>query len=126
MAGLTLDSSALIAYERTERRMLLHLKQAVTQAEELTVPSVVVAEVWRGGTRSARVARLLNACRIEPLFDDLARLAGEAIAAVRGAGVVDAIVMASAARRGDRVLTADFGDLDRLTRHFRSVRILGL
>lgn len=124
MAGLTLDTGALIGFERSDRRLLLHLKTAQMRGQELTVPTPVVAEAWRGGARSARIARLLDVCVIEPLFEDLARLAGEAIASISGAGVIDAIVMASAARRGDRVLTADFNDLDRLRAHFPTVRLL--
>ncbi|HKO47323.1 MAG TPA: hypothetical protein VJV79_06350 [Polyangiaceae bacterium] len=34
--------------------------------------------------RSARIAALLEACVIEPLLPDLARIAGEALAAVKG------------------------------------------
>ena len=124
MAGLTLDTGALIGFERSDRRLLLHLKTAQMRGQELTVPTPVVAEAWRGGARSARIARLLDVCVIEPLFEDLARLAGEAIASISGASVIDAIVMASAARRGDRVLTADFNDLDRLRAHFPTVRLL--
>ncbi|HXK17422.1 MAG TPA: hypothetical protein VNG33_06460, partial [Polyangiaceae bacterium] len=81
-------------------------------------------EAWRGGPRSARITALLDACIIEPLFPQLARVAGEAIAAVKGATVVDAVVMASAASRGDRVLTSDFDDLDRLRSYFPEVRLL--
>lgn len=124
MAGLTLDTGALIGFERSDRRLLLHLKTAEMRGQELTVSTAVIAEAWRGGARSARLAKLLDACVIEPLLEDLARLAGEAIAAVTGAGVIDAIVMASAARRGDRVLTADFQDLDRLRAYFPAVRLL--
>ena len=61
---------------------------------------------------------------VEPLFEDLARTAGEAVGAVKGAGAIDAIVMASAASRGDRVLTSDFDDLDRLRLYFPGVRLL--
>ena len=63
---------------------------------------------------------------MEPLVEELARTAGEAIGAVKGAGAVDAIVMASAASRGDRVLTSDFDDLDRLRAYFPAVRVLKL
>jgi hypothetical protein len=84
----------------------------------------VIVEAWRGGPRSARIAALLEACIIEPLLPQLARVAGEAIAAVKGATVVDAVVMASAASRGDRVLTSDFDDLDRLRSYFPGVRLL--
>jgi hypothetical protein len=124
MAGVTLDSGALIGFERQNRRTLTHLKLAQALGFELTVPTAVIVEAWRGGPRSARIASLLEACVIEPLLPDLARVAGEAIAAVKGATVVDAVVMASAARRGDRVLTSDFEDLDRLRSYFPAVRLL--
>jgi len=124
MAGLTLDTGALIAFERVERCVLIHLKNAELQGCQLTVPTAVVAEAWRGGSRSARIARLLQACVVEPLLEELARTAGEALGAVRGATAIDAIVMASAASRGDRVLTSDFEDLDRLRAQFPGVRVL--
>jgi len=38
--------------------------------------------------------------------------------------VIDAIVMASAASRGDVVYTSDFDDLERLRSFFPSVRVL--
>jgi predicted nucleic acid-binding protein len=124
MAGLTLDTGALIGFERADRRVLVHLKNAQIQGCELTVPTVVIAEAWRGGARSARVGKLLQACVVEPLFEDIARIAGEAMGATSGSTVADAIVVASAAARGDRILTTDFDDLDRLRSHFPSVRLL--
>jgi hypothetical protein len=45
---------------------------------------------------------------------------------VRGATAVDAIVMASAPRRGDVVYTSDFEDLSRLQAQFPSVRLLAV
>ena len=75
MAGLTLDSGALIAFERQDRRTLTHVKLAQQLGYELTVPTPVIVEVWRGGSRSARIASLLDACVIEPLFSELARVA---------------------------------------------------
>jgi predicted nucleic acid-binding protein len=126
VGGLTLDSGALIAFERNDRRMMAHLKEAARRDADLTVPSAVVAEVWRGGPRSARVALLLDACSVQPLTDACARSAGEALAAVRGSGTIDAIVMASAAQRGDAVLASDEEDLQRLARHFARVRVIPL
>jgi len=124
MAGLTLDTGALIGFERRDRRTLTHIKLAHQLGCELTVPTPVIVEAWRGGGRSARIASLLDACIVEPLPEALARVAGEAIAVVKSATVVDAVVMASAASRGDRVLTADFDDLDRLRSFFPTVRLL--
>ena len=58
------------------------------------------------------------------MTESLAKRAGEAIAALPGTTVVDAIVMASAAARGGVVYTSDFDDLSRLRGHFRSVRVV--
>ncbi|MET0595171.1 MAG: PIN domain-containing protein [Polyangiaceae bacterium] len=126
MAGVTLDSGALIAFERSDRGVLVQLKEASRRGAELTVPAVVIAEAWRGGARSARIASLIEACVVELLDEALARLAGEAMGKVKGAGVVDAIVMASAAKRGDYVLTSDPGDLLRLKSFFPAALVIAL
>jgi predicted nucleic acid-binding protein len=126
VAGLTLDAGALIAFERRERRVLVHLKEAQNRGFDLTVPTAVVAEVWRGGSRSARISMLLAACVIEPLSQPMARAAGEGLAAVAGGGTIDAIVMASAATRSDTVLTSDPSDLRRLQKAFTNVRVVPL
>lgn len=55
-----------------------------------------------------------EAIDVEPTTDLLARVAGEAMAALPGTTVVDAIVMASAAQRGGIVYTSDLKDLERL------------
>jgi len=69
---------------------------------------------------------ILAAVDVEPVTLALAKLAGEAMARVRGATLADSIVMASAARRGDRVLTGDVRDFEKLGSFFPSVRILGI
>jgi predicted nucleic acid-binding protein len=61
---------------------------------------------------------------VEPLDFELARAAGQALANTPGASVADAIVMASAAKRGDIVYTSDLDDLSRLQQFFRGVRVL--
>jgi predicted nucleic acid-binding protein len=121
--GITFDTGALIALERRQRRMLVVWERATERALRITVPFVVVAEWWRGQDR--RLGRILDAVQIEPGTRRLAETAGMALAAVgRGPSVVDAIVMASAAQRGDLVYTSDFADLARLQAHFPAVRIL--
>jgi hypothetical protein len=54
------------------------------------------------------------------------KLAGEALAEIPGPSAIDAIVMASASRRGDVVYTSDYDDLDRLRGFFREVRVLSV
>jgi predicted nucleic acid-binding protein len=120
-----LDTGALIGFERNDRRFMIQLKAALLDGRSITVPAVVVAEAWRGGPRAARLARLLAGCEVESVDEDLAKEAGEALA-VADTGTVDAIVMASASRRGDAVLTTDPMDLEQLRTHFPNVRVISL
>lgn len=122
MTGLTFDTGALMALERRRQRIARIYAGAVADAIRVTVPAVVVAEWWRGRTDGREA--ILRGIRIEEMSLPLAKLAGEALAAVTGATVIDAIVMASAARRGDIVYTSDVDDLDRLRVFFPSVRVL--
>ena len=84
----------------------------------------MIIEWWRG--RSDLREDIVASVCVEPLTLAAAKLAGEAIARVKGASAVDAIVMASAALRGDVVYTSDVDDLERLRAHFRTVRVLGV
>jgi predicted nucleic acid-binding protein len=122
--GITFDTGALIALERRAQRARKVLERATEQKVRITVPAAVVTEWWR--SRSDIRERILAGVRVEPLSESLAKVAGEALAAVRGATPIDAIVMASAAQRGDVVYTADVADLERLAGYFRAVRVLGI
>jgi predicted nucleic acid-binding protein len=122
--GLTFDTGALIGLERRRQRISRVYKTAVADGLVVTVPAVVICEWWRG--RSDVRETILRGLRVEWVDTELAKAAGEALAAVRSASAVDALVMASAARRGDVVYTSDFEDLDRLRSHFRGVRVLGV
>jgi hypothetical protein len=122
VTGLTFDTGALVALERRRQRIAQVYRTAVEDGIIVTVPSAVVTEWWRA--RSDARETILEGLRVEPLDEWLAKLAGEAIAAIPRATAVDAIVMASAARRGDLVYTTDLDDLGRLQVFFRSVRVL--
>lgn len=121
MTTFTLDTGALIALERRRQRMWQVLDRAQAIGVVPIVPADVVAEWWRG--RSDIREHILASVVIEPLTDRLARLAGESMAKVAGATSVDAIVVASAAQRGDAIYTSDVADLERLRAFFPSVRI---
>jgi predicted nucleic acid-binding protein len=122
--GLTFDTGALIALERRRQRIARVYSTAVADGIPVTVPAVVIAEWWRG--RSDVRDIILRGVRVEDTTSALARLAGEALAAVPGAGAVDALVMALAAGRGDVVYTSDFADLARLQAYFPTVRLLAV
>ncbi len=99
-------------------------ERALARDLPITVPADVVGEWWRGRT-DLREA-ILESVDVEPLSEELATLAGEALASVKGATLVDAVVMASAATRGDVVFSSDVKDLERLRAHFPGVRVLGV
>ena len=124
MIGLTFDTGALIALERRRLRMKEVFEHALVREQRIVVPADVVAEWWRGQT-TLRLS-ILASVDVEPLTEELAKAAGEALAAVKGSTLVDAIVMASAASRGDVVYTSDVEDLERLRTRFPSVRVLGV
>lgn len=124
MTGITFDTGALIALERRRQRMKAVLERALERDQVITVPADVVGEWWRGRT-DLRDA-ILECVDIEPLSESLAKLAGESLAIVRGATLTDAIVMASAASRGDVVYSSDVADFEKLRQYFPGVRVLGV
>lgn len=114
MAGLTLDAGALIAYERADPDVIEILRVAFRRGVTPTVPAVVLAEVWRGDRKDARVALLLKACTVEPLDEQRARSAGALRRSTAGAGAVDACVAVGVLERGDAIATSDPEDMHRL------------
>lgn len=124
MSAFTLDTGALIALERRRQRMLGLLAVAREDGVPIVVPSVCIAEWWRGRTDLRE--KILAAVIVEHTDDALVKLAGDALASVPRATCIDAVVMASAARRGGVVLTSDVEDLTRLQRVFPAVRVLGV
>jgi hypothetical protein len=109
--GVTYDTGALVAADRGERRMWARHRALLTLREVPTLPAPVVAQGWRGGSRQARLARLLVGCGVEALDDDQARAVGSLAARAETPDVVDACVVEGALRRHDLVVTSDPDDL---------------
>jgi predicted nucleic acid-binding protein len=121
--GITFDTGALIALERRGQRARKVLERATEQKVRITVPAAVITEWWR--SRNDIRERILAGVRVEPLSESVAKVAGEALAAVKGTTPIDAIVMASAAQRGDIVYTADVSALAKLAGYFQQREQLG-
>lgn len=111
MAILVLDAGVLIAHERGDRSPAAWLERAAYEGVDIAVAAPTIAEVWRDGPRQARLARLLNVCRIVDCDRQLARSGGETLAKARSRETLDAIVVAAAAIVGGAVLTDDLSDL---------------
>src|SRR5688572_32016373 len=77
--GLTLDASALIAFERNDRAVVAIVARAQQHKVRLAAPAGVVGQVWRDGARQTRLARLLGSDSMEivPLDDERARARSE-------------------------------------------------
>jgi hypothetical protein len=121
----TFDIGMLIGLERRKPRATEALRAIHRRGLVPVVPAAVYVEWWRGRTDMRE--EILALVTVEGMPASLCRAAGEALGAVRGATLVDAIVMASAALRGGGVVyTSDAGDLARLQRHFPSVRALAV
>jgi hypothetical protein len=107
----TFDTGMRIALERRKRPATDAFCAIVRRGSPPVVPAVVSAEWWRA--RSDVREDMLAAVIVEDMRPLLCRAAGEALGAVRGSTLVDAVVMASAALRGGGVVdTSDVDDLD--------------
>jgi predicted nucleic acid-binding protein len=118
------DTGALIGFERGKHNVAALVAVALATRTPIVVPSVVIAEAWRGGRRSARMATLLAGCRIEPLHEGVARKAGEAMVAIQRATTIDAIVVAHAHALKLPIVTSDASDMRALATHFGGVHIV--
>lgn len=119
----TFDTGMLIALERRKRRATEAFRAIIARGHIPVVPAVVYVEWWRG--RSDIREEILAAVLVEGMPPALCRAAGEALAVVKGASLADAVVMASAALRGGGIVySSDVDDLERLQRHFSTVRVL--
>ena len=107
MNGVTYDTGALIAADRNDRSMWALHAGFLAEEAVVTVPSPVVAEAWRGGSRQANLARLLALCDIEELSYEQACHVGILAGKAGHDDVVDVTVVEGAIRRGDAVITSN-------------------
>lgn len=125
--GFVFDTGMLVALERRKQRANHFLTLAQRDRIPIRVPAPVYSEWWRGRTDQRETLR--RTFDLESPSEPVLRLAGEALAQVKGKFeaciVIDALVIACAAVRGDAVLTGDVDDFARLSRFFPNVRILG-
>ena len=110
MAGVTYDTGALLAAERSDRRLWALHRRALERGVSPTVPAGVLGQAWRGGPQ-AQLSRLLAGCAIEDLTEVRSRAAGAACGRATTDDLIDATVVVGAVARGDLVVTSDPDDL---------------
>lgn len=114
MSALVFDAGALIGIERHDRALWALLAEARERGTDMVVPASVLAEAWRGGPRSAPIARLLEACTVDSLDEPRAKEIGVRLGARDGSDVPDAHVVSCALAREAVVATSDSDDLTAL------------
>lgn len=107
---VVLDAGALIALERSDRAAVALLKAEWLAGRSPVTHGGVVGQVWRDGSRQARLALALAGVEVVGLGDELGRRAGALLAASRTNDVIDAALVCLA-RDGDEIHTSDARDI---------------
>jgi hypothetical protein len=120
-----LDAGALIAYERRDPKVTVLIEEAFGSRIEMVLPSVVLAQVWRDGSRQALLVRVLrNPGLVEaPLHHEDAKRVGELLRESGTTDVADAHVVVLAGRLRAPVITSDPGDISKLNAELPLIRV---
>ncbi|MGH3788590.1 MAG: PIN domain-containing protein [Pseudonocardiaceae bacterium] len=113
-SDFVLDAGALVAAERAGRRWVVLWDHFVRFRVVPLLPAAVVGEVWRGGPRAARIARVLAASEVVDLTHRRARAAGELCGRAGTSNPIDASVVLVATPRQATVVTSDPDDIRQL------------
>ncbi len=108
-----LDAGAFLAVEKRDRQVGAMLRVLQQRRVPLGTSSPVVAQVWRHGRKQALLARLLSGVDVRALASGDDRRTGELLALANTGDVIDAH-LALGVDDGDRVLTSDPDDINRL------------
>lgn len=113
--GLVLDAGGLITFERAEKQAPAFIEQAMELGEEIIIPASALAQAWRGGPRSARLARLIGGSESDPLDETRAKEVGERLGSRDKVDIADAHVVCCALEHDAVLVTSDPEDANALT-----------
>ena len=125
MPGVTLDTGALIAIERADRRMQALLDEAHAAGLPIDIPAGPLAQAWRSGPAPSPPCRTLHLANVTvPALDEPNAKAAGILCGQRGTrDPIDASVVLNARRRNQTVITSDPADLRHLDAHVRIIEI---
>ncbi len=113
--SLVLDAGALIHAEAHPRsKVVTDCQKLLEIGERPLLPSVVLAQVWRGSSRQVTIAKLRRMCHPVPFTHDVADAVGRLLAMSRTTDVVDAAVVVTATVHDAAILTSDPLDIGKL------------
>ncbi len=111
---LILDAGALIGFERDSRIVAAIIEEAQERGGRTVIPASVLGQVWRGGPRAARLAKLVAGSDVDVLEEGRAKEIGERLGGREGSDVVDAHVVCCAAEHRATIVTSDPDDTEML------------
>ena len=119
---MILDAGVLIAIDRDEPDAKDFIEAARLEGEPLRTTAPVFAQVWRDGSRQARLSRFLPALDVRPFTAAHISLVGTLLRHSGASDVVDAHLLACAIHLDDTIITSDLDDFTRLTAHLGEAR----
>lgn len=108
------DAGALIAIDSNDSEMWAIHKAALAEGREIVIPAIVVGQVWRDGSKQARLARVLRSLQVEPTDLETAKAVGVLCGQAGSSDVVDATVMVTALAHCAVIVTSDHKDMAEL------------
>jgi hypothetical protein len=78
------------------------------------IPASVLGQVWRGGPKAARLAKLLEVTEVDALDEGRAKDIGARLGARGGSDVADGHVVCCAVEREAAIVTSDVDDMESL------------
>jgi hypothetical protein len=116
VSGVTLDAGALIALDRSDRRVLVLLSRARELGATVTVPATALAQAIRRPRTQVRLARLIRqpTTDVRALDGVDATSVGMLLGATGTRDIADAHVVICAKRAAQAIVTSDPEDLLRL------------
>jgi hypothetical protein len=124
--NLVLDAGALIGFERGSQMMAVLIEQAEERGDAVVIPASALGQVWRGGPKAARLAKLVEASEIDSLNERRAKEAGVRLGTREGSDVADAHVVCCAVERQAAIATSDVDDMESLVEPEETVSIMPL
>ena len=109
---MILDAGVLISVDRGDESARAFLTAVARSGTQLHTSHPVVAQVWRDGSRQARLAAFLKTVTVHPLDDGPS--VGRLLALSRASDVVDGHLVHLALRLRDDILAGDPDDLSKL------------
>lgn len=113
MSGVVYDAGALVAAERSDRRLWAEHRVRLEAGMVPVVPAPVVAQVSRS-PRQAQLRRLLRGCEVLSLDASMAHAVGRLLGRSGTADIADATVVTAAIAMQAQIVTSDRDDVSRL------------